>query len=67
MTVEPIEQLARHMAPTLATDIAQGCVLTIGNFDGVHLGHQSLIHAARKEGNTRGLPVNDIRREAQGH
>jgi riboflavin kinase/FMN adenylyltransferase len=40
-------------------DAARGCVLTIGNFDGVHLGHQALIDAvvrrARELGRTTGL------------
>lgn len=34
-----------------------GCVLTIGNFDGVHLGHQSVIRGLVQEGKTLGLPV----------
>jgi len=34
-----------------------GCVATLGNFDGVHRGHQALIELAVKEGDMRGLPA----------
>lgn len=32
-----------------------GAVITIGNFDGMHLGHQALLHQLRAEAQTRGL------------
>ena len=35
----------------------RGCVLTIGNFDGVHRGHQALIAKARAHAQTLGLPL----------
>ena len=34
-----------------------GTVVTIGNFDGVHLGHQHVLARAREIGEERGLPV----------
>ncbi|MFB0525715.1 MAG: adenylyltransferase/cytidyltransferase family protein, partial [Phycisphaerae bacterium] len=30
------------------TRVKKGCVLTVGNFDGVHLGHQEILAAARQ-------------------
>lgn len=34
-----------------------GCVVTIGNFDGVHLGHQAMLAAAKKQANKLGVPL----------
>ncbi|THB65412.1 MAG: bifunctional riboflavin kinase/FAD synthetase [Gammaproteobacteria bacterium] len=35
----------------------RGCVATIGNFDGVHLGHQTVISQLSDKGKELGLPV----------
>lgn len=35
----------------------RGCVATIGNFDGVHLGHQAVIGELAEEGKDLGLPT----------
>ncbi len=37
--------------------LQNGCVVTIGNFDGVHLGHQFVIENLAKCGQLLGLPV----------
>ncbi len=37
-------------------DIAPACALTIGNFDGVHRGHQAMLALLRNEAQHRGLP-----------
>jgi len=34
-----------------------GCVLTIGNFDGVHLGHKRVLDKLKSKGRTLGLPT----------
>jgi len=34
-----------------------GCVLTIGNFDGLHLGHRAVIEKLAAQGRATGLPV----------
>lgn len=38
-------------------DIAPACALTIGNFDGVHRGHQAMLALLRSEASHRGLPT----------
>jgi riboflavin kinase/FMN adenylyltransferase len=35
----------------------QGCALTIGNFDAVHLGHQQILKTLRKRADSLGLPA----------
>ncbi|MDQ5884755.1 MAG: riboflavin kinase / adenylyltransferase, partial [Pseudomonadota bacterium] len=39
-----------------ASDLSHGSVLTIGNFDGVHLGHQALLNELLKKSTLVGLP-----------
>ena len=35
---------------------SRGCVLTIGNFDGVHLGHQEVLNGLKKQAKYLSLP-----------
>jgi len=37
-------------------DLAPGCALTIGNFDGVHRGHQAMLALLKNEARHRGVP-----------
>ncbi len=37
--------------------VAQGCVIVIGNFDGVHKGHRSLLDKARERARISGVPL----------
>ncbi len=41
-----------HLKP-----FVEGCVLTIGNFDGVHIGHQAVIEKLAIQAQGRGVPV----------
>ncbi len=38
-------------------DTDRGCVATIGNFDGVHLGHQAILDQCREKAAALGVPV----------
>jgi len=42
-----------------------GCVATIGNFDGVHLGHQAVLSQLALKGDLLGLPAIVITFEPQ--
>ncbi|MDQ2095064.1 bifunctional riboflavin kinase/FAD synthetase [Rhodalgimonas zhirmunskyi] len=42
---------------TYVSDADSGASAAIGNFDGVHLGHQSVIDIARKQGDKIGAPL----------
>ena len=37
------------------SSLTQPCALTIGNFDGLHLGHQAMLRELKKEADARGL------------
>jgi riboflavin kinase/FMN adenylyltransferase len=37
--------------------VRKGCVLTIGNFDGVHVGHQEILCTARRQAKDRGTEM----------
>jgi riboflavin kinase/FMN adenylyltransferase len=47
--------IIRGLAHTIPLE--QGCVLTIGNFDGLHLGHKAVIEKLAEQGTLLGLPV----------
>src|SRR5688500_2852321 len=39
----PLSQMLVLTDPLRQTDLPRGCVATIGNFDGMHVGHQEII------------------------
>ncbi|MDX1353482.1 MAG: bifunctional riboflavin kinase/FAD synthetase [Thiomicrorhabdus sp.] len=45
-----------HNLNRFQNQLAKGCVLTIGNFDGVHLGHQQVLQAVNTQANKQNLP-----------
>lgn len=45
-----------HNLDRFKADLAAGCVLTIGNFDGVHLGHQQVLNKVHQQAEKLGIP-----------
>jgi len=45
-----------HNLQRFQKDFSSGCVLTIGNFDGVHLGHQKVLQAVNAKADELGIP-----------
>jgi riboflavin kinase/FMN adenylyltransferase len=45
-----------HNLAQFKSQLNQGCVLTIGNFDGLHLGHQKVVQAVAEQAKKMGLP-----------
>ena len=45
--------LGRHHPP----ECPQGAAVTIGNFDGVHLGHKHILQTLKRQADTLNLPV----------
>lgn len=46
-----------HAAATALPDDAKGAAIALGNFDGVHLGHQAVIASARDAARALGAPL----------
>jgi len=46
-----------HAASTPVPDDARGAAIALGNFDGVHMGHQAVIASARAAAEALGAPV----------
>lgn len=51
--------MIQHLAGTIEDFpvIEGGCVVTIGDFDGLHLGHQAILRKARQVADQDGLPL----------
>jgi riboflavin kinase/FMN adenylyltransferase len=49
-------RLVRHLDDLPFDELQQGTVVTIGAYDGLHLGHQQLLASVRRAAKERGLP-----------
>ena len=53
----PPDRFSPRRGPILQALGRQGAVVTIGNYDGVHLGHQAVLHAQRHVAARLSLPT----------
>ncbi len=60
-------RLLRHIQVQDATCLPVDTVATIGNFDGVHCGHQALLQALKREAHRQHLPTLVVLFEPQPH
>ena len=50
-------QLIRGLGNLKAGQFVNGCVATVGNYDGVHLGHQQILHRLKKKSKELKIPA----------
>lgn len=49
-------RLVRHLGDLPQLDVAEGSVVTIGSYDGLHLGHEQLLKRVIREARASGMP-----------
>ena len=49
-------RLVRHLSDMPFSELQNGSVVTIGAYDGLHLGHEQLLHRVRKAADEFGMP-----------